>query len=67
MHVACRDLTPFPLAGRAIAAVDSNDVVTSDRPHRKAKTKEQAIEEISKGSGRQFDPEVVEVFVKILM
>jgi HD-GYP domain-containing protein (c-di-GMP phosphodiesterase class II) len=56
----------IPLLGRILAVADAYDAMTSERPYRKAKTKEQAIEELKKFSGTQFDPEVVEVFIKIL-
>jgi HD-GYP domain-containing protein (c-di-GMP phosphodiesterase class II) len=39
--------------------------MTSDRPYRDAMPKERALEEISGGSGSQFDPEVVEVFLDL--
>jgi len=54
------------LIGRIIAVADAYDAMTSDRPYRKARTKEQAIEELMKFSGKQFDPEIVDVFTKIL-
>lgn len=56
----------IPLIGRIIAVVDAYDAMTNDRPYRKARTKQEAIEELKKFSGKQFDPEIVEVFVKIL-
>jgi HD-GYP domain-containing protein (c-di-GMP phosphodiesterase class II) len=56
-----------PLLGRILAVADAYDAMTSERPYRKARTKEQAVEELMKFSGKQFDPEIVEVFIKILM
>jgi putative nucleotidyltransferase with HDIG domain len=56
----------IPLIGRIIAVADAYDAMTSSRPYRKAKTKEQAISELKQFSGEQFDPEIVEVFIKIL-
>jgi len=57
----------IPLESRIIAVADAYDAMTKDRPYRKSMTKEQAVEEILKNSGTQFDPEVVSVFVdKIL-
>jgi len=56
----------IPLIGRIIAVADAYDAMTSERPYRKAKTKKQAIVKLKKCSGRQFDPEIIEIFIKIL-
>ena len=56
----------IPLGSRIVAVIDAYDAMTSDRPYRKAMSKERAISELQKGSGSQFDPQAVEVFVKIL-
>ena len=40
--------------------------MTNDRPYRKKLTKKEAIEEIKKCCGTQFDPKVVDVFLDIL-
>ncbi len=50
----------IPLAGRLLAVVDTIDAVTSDRPYRKGRTLAEAIEEIKRYSGTQFNPEVVD-------
>jgi len=55
----------IPLAARVFAVADSYDAMTSDRPYRDAMPKERALEEISEGSGSQFDPDVVEVFLDL--
>jgi len=49
---------------RIIAVADSFDAMTSDRPYRKRLPDEVAFEELNKYSGLQFDPEVVEAFVR---
>lgn len=54
------------LFGRIIAIADAYDAMTSDRPYRKAKTKKAAIKELKKFSGKQFDPEIVKAFIKVL-
>jgi len=41
--------------------------MTNDRPYRKAMTIEEAVEEIKKEAGSQFDPDFVELFTEILM
>lgn len=56
----------IPIGARIIAVVDTYDAMTSTRPYSEAKTKEAAIDELQRTSGTQFDPGVVEVFVKIV-
>ncbi len=56
----------IPLGARIIAVADAFEAMTSDRPYRSALSKEEAIAELRKGSGTQFDPEVVDVFFKVL-
>jgi putative nucleotidyltransferase with HDIG domain len=55
----------IPLGARIFAVADTLDAITSDRPYRKAKSFDAAREEILRCSGTQFDPSVVEVFLKI--
>jgi putative nucleotidyltransferase with HDIG domain len=55
----------IPVGARIFAVADAMDAITSDRPYRKAQTFDQAREEILRCSGTQFDPSVVEVFLKI--
>jgi diguanylate cyclase (GGDEF)-like protein/putative nucleotidyltransferase with HDIG domain len=52
------------LGARIFAVVDTYDAMRSDRPYRKSLPPEVAIAEIRKFSGRQFDPAVVEAFVR---
>jgi HD-GYP domain-containing protein (c-di-GMP phosphodiesterase class II) len=54
------------LYGRIIAIADAYDVMTSDRPYRKARTKEKAIAELTRCSGTQFDPQLVDVAQQVL-
>lgn len=56
----------IPLFSRILAVADAYDAMTSDRPYRKALSKEYAIAEIVKGSGTQFDPEVVKLFLEVI-
>jgi len=49
-----------------VAVADTYDAITSDRPYRAGKTPWSAIEEIEKGSGAQFHPEVVKAFKRVL-
>ncbi|MBA7658730.1 Cyclic di-GMP phosphodiesterase response regulator RpfG [subsurface metagenome] len=57
--------TDIPLPGRIISVADAFDAMTSDRPYRIRMSIEQAIGELNKNSGKQFDPKVVDAFVKI--
>ncbi len=45
---------------------DAYDAMITDRPYRKALPKTEAIAELRRCSGSQFDPEVVEVFLEVL-
>jgi putative nucleotidyltransferase with HDIG domain len=55
----------IPIGARIFAVADTLDAITSDRPYRKARGFDNAREEILRCSGTQFDPAVVEVFLKI--
>jgi putative nucleotidyltransferase with HDIG domain len=55
----------IPIGARIFAVADTLDAITSDRPYRKARSFDVAREEILRCSGTQFDPAVVEAFVKI--
>ncbi|WP_353047332.1 MULTISPECIES: HD domain-containing phosphohydrolase [unclassified Exiguobacterium] len=54
----------IPLASRIISIADTFDVIMTGRPYRKAKTLDEALAVIAEEAGRQFDPELVEVFFK---
>lgn len=55
----------IPLGARIVSVMDAWDAMTSDRPYRKALSREAALAELRKGAGTQFDPEVVEVFIRV--
>ena len=55
----------IPIGARIFAVADTLDAITSDRPYRRARGFDSAREEILRCSGTQFDPAVVEVFLKI--
>ncbi len=55
----------IPIGARIFAVADAMDAITSDRPYRKARSFDAAREEILRCAGTQFDPNVVDVFLKI--
>lgn len=56
----------IPLFGRIIAVADAFDAMTSDRPYRKAKGRQEALEELKRNAGQQFDPHIVEIFLTVV-
>jgi diguanylate cyclase (GGDEF)-like protein/PAS domain S-box-containing protein len=56
----------IPLACRILAIADAFDAMTSDRPYRKALSHNQAIDELKKYSGTQFDPCLVPSFIQMI-
>ncbi len=54
----------IPLFSRIIAVADSFDAMTSLRPYRKTMEPNEALEELKRCSGEQFDPELVELFIQ---
>jgi len=55
----------IPLLARIIAVADTFDAMTSERPYRKALTKEAACAEVERCRGTQFDPEAADAFLKV--
>ena len=55
----------IPAAARILAVADSYDAMTQNRVYRKAMSKEAAVREIRKNRGTQFDPMVVDAFLKL--
>ena len=49
---------------RVIAVPDAFDAMTSLRPHRRAMPLDEVIEEMERGKGEQFDPQILEIFLK---
>jgi putative two-component system response regulator len=56
----------IPMASRIVAVADVFDALTHNRPYKKAWTEHEALEEIQKQNGRQFDPRVVDAFLKVI-
>jgi putative nucleotidyltransferase with HDIG domain len=57
----------IPIEACILTIVDSYDAMISDRPYRKALSKEEALEEIRVNAGTQFHPELAERFVSIML
>ncbi len=55
----------IPLPARIFSVVDVWDALLSDRPYRKAWTKQQALQYLKEQSGKQFDPAIVERFIAL--
>ncbi|MFN8516556.1 MAG: diguanylate cyclase [Chloroflexia bacterium] len=55
----------IPLAARIFAVADAYDALVSDRPYRSGRSHEQALEEIRRYAGTQFDPQIVTTFLQI--
>lgn len=55
----------IPLAARILAVADAFDAMIPDRPYRLAMSKDEALREIERCAGTQFDPVVVNAFLKV--
>ena len=58
--------TAIPLGARILAIVDAYGAIIDDRPYKPAHTHEEAIAELRRCAGTQFDPEIVEAFCRVL-
>ena len=56
----------IPIGARIVAVVDSFTAMLSKRPYRRNRSVSEAIEEVKSNSGTQFDPKVVESFLKVV-
>jgi HD-GYP domain-containing protein (c-di-GMP phosphodiesterase class II) len=56
----------IPVGSRILAVADTFDALTSSRPYRIAKDRDFALNVIMEGSGKQFDPEIVEIMFKLI-
>jgi diguanylate cyclase (GGDEF)-like protein len=56
----------IPFLARLLTVVDSFDAMTSNRPYNKRKTYEEAVIELKKCSGTQFDPCIAQAFIEVI-
>lgn len=56
----------IPLSARIFAIVDVWDALTSDRPYRKAWSRDTVLKYIQEQSGKHFDPKIAEIFLKLI-
>ena len=55
----------IPLEARVLAVADAFDAMTSDRPYRRALSRVEALAEVERCAGTQFDPEIARVFLEL--
>lgn len=60
------NLDHYPLSGRIVAIADAFDAMTTPRPYRSIRDASQALEELRRAAGIQFDPELVQAFIASL-
>ncbi len=56
----------IPIGARIVSVVDSFTAMLSRRPYRRVKSINEAVQEIKTNTGTQFDPKVVEIFLKVI-
>jgi HD-GYP domain-containing protein (c-di-GMP phosphodiesterase class II) len=56
----------IPLESRIILTCDAFDAMTTDRPYRKRMAAKEACRRLEESAGRQFDPDIVKVFLHLL-
>ena len=56
----------IPLAARIVRCADAYSAITTDRPYRKSRSVQEALAELRRCAGTDFDPEVVEALVSVV-
>ncbi|MBI4777399.1 HD domain-containing protein [Candidatus Desantisbacteria bacterium] len=59
--------TDCPLLAKIIQVADAYEAMTSNRPYRNAMCQEDALDELKKGKAKQFDPDIVDAFLKVMV
>ncbi|MFH1416896.1 MAG: HD domain-containing phosphohydrolase [Planctomycetota bacterium] len=57
----------IPLGARVVAVADAYDAIVTDRPYRRGRTPQEAIQVIHQAAGTQFDPDVVKAFERVVV
>lgn len=57
----------IPFLARILTVIDSFDAMTSNRPYNKRKTYDEAIDELKRCSGTQFDPVITRAFIDVIL
>ncbi len=55
----------IPVEARVLAIADAFDAMTSDRPYRSALSREEALAEVERCAGTQFDPKIARIFLEV--
>ncbi|MEA4882842.1 MAG: diguanylate cyclase [Clostridia bacterium] len=56
----------IPMAARILSVIDAYDVMVHERPYKRALAKEEAMQEIQRCAGAQFDPLIAELFLEVM-
>ncbi len=56
----------IPIGARIISIVDAFDAITTDRPYRNGYNRLRALDDLARGTGKQFDPRIVAIFSKMV-
>ena len=66
MSTSAGTAAAIPIGSRIILACDAYSAMITARPYREPMSHEDALRELERGAGAQFDPRVVEALVRVL-